>query len=113
MQAKYRLKKNYQYNYVYKHAKSVADKNFVVLYCESNTVGSKVGFSVGKRQGNAVKRNRVRRQLKSAVSRLMPNVKSKTNIVIVPRRSTPYKFCEITQSIDKLFVKAGLMQCDM
>ena len=110
VQAKYRLKKNFQYNYVYKHAKTVSDGNLVILYCNSNNQQSKVGFSVGKRQGNAVKRNRLRRQLKAAMRQFMPNVKPRYNIVVVPRRSTPYLYSDILISVNQLLNKAGLLQ---
>ena len=110
MKSIYRLKKNYQYNYVYKHALSVADKNFILLYCTSNVKLSKVGFSVSKKYGKAVHRNRIRRQLKAAVSTLMPNAKDGFNAVIIPRRNVAYDFAEISASVNSLFEKAGLMK---
>lgn len=109
MKSCYRLKKNYQYNYVYKHAQSVADKNFVLLYCKSNKAQSQVGFSVSKKYGHAVCRNRIRRQMKAAVSAVMPRVKKGYNVVLVPRKSNPYEFCDIVCSVDYLFEKAGLL----
>lgn len=110
MKSCYRLKKNYQYNYVYKHAQSVADKNFVLLFCKSNKPTSQVGFSVSKKYGHAVCRNRIRRQMKAAVSAVMPNVKGGFNLVLVPRKSREYNFSEIVASTQNLFVKAGLMK---
>lgn len=110
MKSIYRLKKNYQYNYVYKHAKSVADKNFVLLYCVNNNKQTKVGFSVSKKYGNAVKRNRIRRQLKAAVSGFMPNVVGGYNVIFLPRKQQAYLYSDITRSVENLLVKAGLMQ---
>ena len=110
MKSIYRLKKNYQYNYVYKHASSVADRNFILLYCASNNKQSKIGFSVSKKFGKAVRRNRIRRQLKAAVSAVMPNVKEGFNAVFIPRRHEAYQFDEIVVSVQKLFEKAGLLQ---
>lgn len=95
---------------MYKHASSVADKNFILLYCGSNTKVSKVGFSVSKKYGKAVQRNRIRRQLKAAVSAVMPNVKDGMNAVIIPRRHEAYDFDEITESVRSLFEKAGLIK---
>ena len=110
MKSIYRLKKNYQYNYVYKHATSVADKNFILLYCASNSRQSKVGFSISKKYGKAVQRNRIRRQLKAAVSAIMPNVREGFNAVFIPRRHEAYQFDEIVSSVNNLFEKAGLLQ---
>ena len=108
MKSIYRLKKNYQYNYVYKHALSVADKNFILLYCESNSKQSKVGFSVSKKYGKAVCRNRIRRQLKAAVNTLMPNAREGFNAVIIPRRHEAYDYADIVSSLTRLLDKAGL-----
>lgn len=109
MKSCYRLKKNYQYNYIYKHAQSVSDKNFVLLFCASNKKQSQAGFSVGKKFGNAVCRNRIRRQMKAAVGAVMPQVKAGFNIVLIPRKSEAYAFADIVNSVNKLFAKAGLL----
>lgn len=94
---------------MYKHAQSVADKNFVLLYCKSNNVTSQVGFSVSKKFGNAVKRNKVRRQLKAAVSALMPNVAERYNIIFIPRKKDSYVYDDIAQSVSALLTRAGLL----
>lgn len=109
MKSKYRLKKNYQYNYVYKHAKSVADSNFVMLYCKSNNVVSQAGFSISKKFGNAVRRNKIRRQLKAAVSNVIPGVKAHYNIVFIPRKKERYIYADVVKSVNVLFEKAGLL----
>ena len=95
---------------MYKHASSVADKNLILLYCASNAKQSKVGFSVSKKFGKAVHRNRIRRQLKAAVSVVMPTVKSGFNAVFIPRRHEAYEFADVSASVRKLMEKAGLLQ---
>ena len=109
MQAKYRLKKNYQYNYVYKHAEKVSDRFFIVLYCESKVKQSKIGFSVSKKYGCAVVRNKLRRQMKSAAMQFASKMVPYYNVVIVPRRMPPYNFCDVQNSLTNLFEKAGLV----
>ena len=109
MKSQYRLKKKYQYNYVYKHAKSVADKNFVMLFCKSNNEISQAGFSISKKFGNAVRRNKIRRQLKAAVADYMPKVKPHYNIVFIPRKSESYDYADVTQSVTSLLCKSGLL----
>lgn len=94
---------------MYKHAKSVADKNFVLLYCKSNNAVSQAGFSIGKKFGNAVKRNKIRRQLKAAVSNYMPNVKPYHNVVFIPRKSGGYVYADVAESVAELLAKSGLL----
>ena len=110
MQSIYRLKKNYQYNYVYKHAQSVSDKNFVLLYCTSNVKQTKFGFSVSKKYGKAVMRNRIRRQLKAAATALIPQVKDGYNVIFIPRRHEPYLFEDVSASVQYLLKKADLLK---
>ena len=109
MQAIYRLKKNYQYNYVYKHSEKIADKFFIVLYCKSKVKQSKIGFSVSKKYGCAVQRNKLRRQMKSAAMQFAPRLVNYYNVVIVPKRQPPYQFCDVQKSLNNLFEKAGLL----
>lgn len=110
MQSIYRLKKNYQYNYVYKHSESVADSNFIMLYCNSRSNPTKVGFSVNKKFGKAVRRNRIRRQLKAAVSAVMPNVVTGYNIIFIPRKHESYDFETVSSSVVALLKRAGLLE---
>ena len=110
MQSIYRLKKNYQYNYVYKHAQSVADRNFVMLYCSSNSDKTKFGFSVSKKYGKAVARNRIRRQMKAALSSIVDDIVVGYNVIFIPRRHEAYLFCDVLASVKSLLNKAGLLQ---
>ena len=94
---------------MYKHAKSVADKNFVMLFCKSNNAVPQAGFSISKKFGNAVNRNKIRRQLKAAVAGIMPNVKSHCNIIFIPRKSGSYVYADVLESVTRLFEKSGLL----
>lgn len=109
MKSIYRLKKNYQYNYVYKHSESVSDGNFIMLYCSARSNPTKVGFSVSKKFGKAVYRNRIRRQMKAAVSAVMPNVAAGYNVVFIPRKHCEYDFATVDKSVVYLLKKAGLL----
>ena len=62
MERRYRLQKNRQFQYVYRRGKSAACKDLVMLYAKGR--GLQVGFSVSKKVGNAVVRNRTRRRLR-------------------------------------------------
>ena len=95
---------------MYKHAESVSDRNFVMLYCTSNVKQTKVGFSVSKKFGKAVARNRIRRQLKSAVSKVIESVKAGYNVIFIPRQQEEYVFDDILNSVNYLFRKANLLQ---
>ena len=59
-------------------------------------IGARVGFTVTKKIGTAVKRNRVRRRLKAAAAAVMPsNAEKNTDYVLIGRAGTlkrPFEF---------------------
>ncbi len=62
MQPALRLRKRKQFSYVYHRGKSSACREMVVLYVRSGRL--QVGFSVSRKVGNSVVRNRVKRRLR-------------------------------------------------
>jgi len=56
-----KIKKNGDFRKIYNSRKSVADRNMVLYFLSNNKVACRFGFTVSKKVGNAVTRNRVRR----------------------------------------------------
>ena len=106
MEKKFRLRKNYQFNYVYKNGKSVSDENLVVIFCRNKNGKPKVGFSVSKKYGKAVKRNRIRRQLKEIVNQRYFNLDKQYNYIFIPRPSEVVAaFKDLEKSADRIIEK--------
>ncbi|MDU4961315.1 MAG: ribonuclease P protein component [Sporomusaceae bacterium] len=61
-----KLRKNKQFQAVYKGGKSVSNRLLVLYMLPNYSTGGKIGFAAGKRLGNAVVRNRVKRMLREA-----------------------------------------------
>ena len=83
----YRLRKNRDFQAIYKEKNSVA-AGAVVLYSK-DTKGSvpKVGFSVSKKTGNAVIRNRCRRLMREAVRLHINELDPGKEYIFIGRRS--------------------------
>ena len=96
-----RLKKNYQYQYVYKNGVSASDKYFTVIAAKSGG-GPRFGFSVSKKYGKAVVRNRLRRRLKESCRLLAPAVREGFAFVIIPHAPAE-DFSAIKNSLEGLF----------
>ena len=81
------LKKNHQFQFVYKNGKSYANK-YMIMYVKKNGLQiNRLGISVSKKVGNSVVRHRVKRLIKESY-RLHENVfNSGLDIVIVGRPS--------------------------
>lgn len=94
------LKKNYQFQNVYKKGLSASDKYFTMIAAKSGG-GPKFGFSVSKKYGKAVRRNKLRRRLKECCRQLSPSVKSGLSFVVIPHADVD-DFETIVQSIKKL-----------
>lgn len=111
LRREYSLRRNKEFRYVYRRGKSVSDKYFVLIYVKTKTSHLKVGFSVSKKLGNAVCRNKIKRRMKEAFFSMLDDISKKSLIVFVPRQSAKeLDFGQILSSIGKLLIKAGLME---
>ncbi|MCU5746459.1 ribonuclease P protein component [Staphylococcus sp. SQ8-PEA] len=65
MEKAYRIKKNNDFQKVYKKGKSVANRQFVVYTRKNKDLEHfRLGISVSKKLGNAVQRNRIKRAIR-------------------------------------------------
>ena len=60
------LKKNKEFRFIHVRGNSFVTKNLVLLCVKRKSGGVRPGFSISKKIGGAVCRNRLRRQLKAA-----------------------------------------------
>ncbi len=111
MNRKYSLKKNKEFNYVYRKGKSVANRYLVLVYLKRKTDDLKVGFSVSKKIGKAVVRNQVRRRLKEALRQVMDEVSPNTLMVLIARPGiTELDFKAVQQNVKHILKKAALFK---
>ncbi|MCL2576710.1 MAG: ribonuclease P protein component [Defluviitaleaceae bacterium] len=105
------LKKQSDFRRVFKHGKSAAMPLFVV-YAAANDLGfSRLGLSVSKKIGNAVKRNRVRRLICESC-RIMEIPQGFDLVVIarVPAGELPREgsFVKVGRTLSQLFGRLGI-----
>lgn len=80
MQRPFRLRKRKQFQYVYHRGKSCACRELVVLYVRNTRL--QVGFSVSRKVGNSVVRNRVKRRLREQFRLLIPQLRPGYYVII-------------------------------
>lgn len=109
----YRLKKKSDFGKTYKYGKSVVNSYLVmyVLIRSMNNEGCpRVGFSVSKKIGNAVKRNKIKRRMREAVKAYLPLVNKEVDIIFIARKKiTRITFKDIEKNMVNLFKKSGLI----
>lgn len=86
MNKRQRIKKNEEFQKVFKKGKSFANRQFVV-YCmkKEQQQQFRIGLSVGKKVGNAVTRNQVKRYIRQAFLELKDDLKQDMDYVIIAR----------------------------
>lgn len=107
----YSLKRNKNFRHVYRVGKSNASRQLVLLSARSKEPRVRVGFSVSKKIGNSVVRNRVKRRLREAFTPLIPGVKEGFDLIFIARdAAVEERFSAICASMRYLLQKANLLK---
>ena len=103
MERRYRLKKNRAFQYVYRRGHSVACRNLVMLFAPSKEL--KVGFSVSKKTGKAVVRNKIKRRLRECFRPLLGDVKNGLYVIVARPSAVEAAFDALQRDVRYLLKK--------
>lgn len=110
MKKTYRVKRAQDFQAIFDHGKSVANRRFVVYHLESSQKHFRVGLSVSKKLGNAVTRNRVKRKLRHVLMALTPDLKHQDFVVIARKGVEDLDYHEIKKNLEHVLALAQLLE---
>lgn len=87
MEKKLRLRKNQDFKKVYKRGKSYRNRNFVLITRPNGLTNPRVGFSITKKTGNSVVRNRLKRRLREIIRIKQHKIKGAVDVIVIPRKN--------------------------
>jgi ribonuclease P protein component len=81
-----RIKKNKEFQTVFKKGKSFANRQFIVYVLKNDQPEFRIGLSVSKKVGNAVTRNRIKRYIRQTFLELENDLLPNADYVIIARQ---------------------------
>lgn len=109
MNKRYRLKKNRDFQFTYKRGRSLGHPLLVLIFRRTNQPQSRIGFSITKKFGKAVARNRIKRQLREILRNKLPGIKAGYDIIFVVRKDAKgADFKKLNGAVHNLLKRAKL-----
>ncbi|MFY4776217.1 ribonuclease P protein component [Metabacillus sp. RGM 3146] len=112
MKKRNRIKKNDDFQDVFKKGKSMANRQFVIYMLDNPEEKEfRLGLSVSKKIGNAVTRNRVKRLIRQIFQEEKESLlKGRDYIVIARKPAAEMNYQEVKSSLFHLFKKTKVHQ---
>ena len=104
----YRLKKEKDFNLVFKKGKRLYSNSITLVYFPSKEL--KAGFAVSKKHGGSVKRNRIKRLLRESFRSFTPDFGQNFFFVFIPKVKDDYSLDDFKRCMSYLFKKGGFIK---
>jgi len=102
------IKKSYEYTQIINNAKHISNNYFSIYYKEKELDKNRYGISVPKKIGNAVVRNKIKRQIKSIIDNNKKSIQNTLDYVIIVRKGLlDLKYKNIEEALLNLMKKIG------
>jgi len=102
------LKKTPQFDRVYRRGKSQGNKQLVMYVLPTKRHKTYYGIVISKKVGNAVTRNRLRRQLKEILRLGQPLAGGQDIVIVVRQTEQPLDYAVLAKSVAHLLKRHGL-----
>ncbi len=100
MKKRYRIKKEKDFKLIFKRGKSYANRQFVVYLKDNDEIPHlRLGISVSKKLGNAVKRNQIKRRIRVFYQHHKTELKPREYVVIARNPVKDMDYHEMEKSL--------------
>lgn len=106
IEKEYRIKKTKEIDKIIKAKKSVGNKYFVIYQLKNDETNHfRFALSIGKKYGNAVSRNKMKRRLREIIRKNTSLLKNKDYLFVVKPSSKDLEFEQIEKMIIGLLIR--------
>ncbi|NLN14591.1 MAG: ribonuclease P protein component [Tissierellia bacterium] len=111
MDKRYRLRKNMEFKRVYDQGRNYWNRN-LILYVRKNDLNeTRVGFTITKKIGNSVVRNKIRRRMREIYRLNFHNLKAGYDLVFITKKNVvDLSFKELESSMLHIMKIAKLLK---
>ncbi len=102
-----RIKKGYEFQEIIGKKQYAVNKAFVIYYRKKQQENARVGISVSKKMGNAVTRNKIKRQIRMIFQDMLTLSLQNDMICIVRNGYLKNTFAENKAMLEKLILKVN------
>lgn len=111
MEKRFRIRKNREFQHVYKNGKNYWNRNIILYAMKNNLNETRVGFTISKKIGNSVIRNKTKRRMREAYLRSIPDLKTGYDLIFIPKKHiVDISFEELEKSIRHILKISGLVK---
>ena len=111
MQKNYRIKKSSEIEQVMKNGRSKANPYFIVYkYKKTDNENFRVAISVGKKIGNAVERNKVKRYIRNVTTEHKQTIDSNYDCFVIARKGVKeLDYVSFKEKLEQLYKKMDII----
>ncbi|MGX7031247.1 ribonuclease P protein component [Vagococcus zengguangii] len=111
MKKEYRIKKESDFRDIMSERQSFANRHLVIYIRQKEQPHFKVGLSVGKKVGNAVMRNHVKRLLRLSLKQMTGEINPNLEFVLIARPAIKHlSYEEVQKNVRHVLKLAGVIE---
>lgn len=112
MKKKFRLKTQKEISNVFLNKRRYSNKYFSLYYKDNDLNYLRFAISIGKKFGNAVKRNECKRRIRHIIRDLSKTIGNYDFVIVVRKEANELNFQQIKELITKLIQKSKIIETE-